>query len=149
MIRNTTFVMLASLAKLALAEPIEVSCYWDAPSINQSEPTGELAKFFDKSYESAYFRFDIETGSIAHNDSYQTQNMILPSLTLRSNKERVTITAYPSPSPSILKGKNSILDISINRYTLESNMILATANPGNKGRYAQWSRPGQCRLRQF
>lgn len=48
MIRNTTFVMLASLAKLALAEPIEVSCYWDAPSIQESEPTGELAKFSDK-----------------------------------------------------------------------------------------------------
>ena len=147
MIRNTTFVMLASLGKLALAEPIEVSCYWDAPSIQQSEPTGELAKFFDKPYESAYFRFDVETGSIAHNDSYQTQNMVLPSLNLRSNRERVTITAYPSPS--MLKGKNSILEISIDRYTLESNMILATANPGNKGRYAQWSRSGQCKLRQF
>lgn len=147
MISKTAFVVFASLATSALAEPIEVSCSWDAPSSNQTEPTGELAKFYGKPNESAYFRFDVKTRSVAHNDAHDTQSMVLPNLSFSSTRESVTITAYPSPI--MLKGRNSILEIFIDRYTLASIMILATANPGNKGRYPQWSRPGQCRLRQF
>ena len=148
MIRRVAFAVLASFATAVLGEPIEVSCYWDAPSTHQTEPTGELAKFFGKPHESAYFRFDTEARSVTHNDSSKTQSFVLPTLfSLGATKKGVTITAIPHPT--LVSGRNSILEIYIDRYTLTSTMILATANADNKGRYGQWLREGQCKLRQF
>lgn len=149
MIRMIMAGVLALSAAHADAEPVDLSCYWDKPRakiVGAAEPASRL---FASADEPLYLRLDVAANTVANNDPNYSQVAILPSLRLSSSGTTVTISA-PAPNITGLQVASSLLEISIDRYSLRSEMILLMApDAASRNLSTQWTRAGLCSARKF
>ncbi len=148
MIRKMLFIAVLALAAPSYAMPVEVACHWDEPVRYQSGTSAVLETLFGKASEPAYFSIDADAGFVAHSDPNNAQAALLPKLTLFSKRESVKIVAA-SPNVQDLPNTQAVLEIVIDRYTLESSMILAMPSSRQDVMAAQWSRAGRCLARRL
>lgn len=148
MIRNTAFIVLLALAAPAFGAPVEVACHWDEVMRYRGSTSTVLESLYGKAAEPAYFSIDAEAGFATHSDPNNAQATLFPKLNLFSTREKVKIIA-PSPNVPGLQNTHSALEITIDRYTLESTMVLAIPSSTPDVMAAQWSRSGRCVARQL
>lgn len=148
MIRKIAFTALFALAVPSFAVPVDVACYWDAPVKYQGATSTALESLYGKATEPAYFSIDADAGYAAHSDPNNLQAGLFPKLTLFPTRESVKIIA-PSPNVQDLPNTQAVLEIVIDRYTLESTMILAVPSSKPDIMAAQWSRAGRCNARKL
>ena len=148
MIRKTAFIALFALAAPSFGLQVDVACYWDAPKRYQGTTSTVLETLYVKAAEPAYFSIDADAGFVTHSDPKNAQSGLLPKLNLFTTRETVKIIA-PEPNLPELRNTRAVLEIVIDRYTLESTMTLAmpTATPDIMA--AQWSRTGRCNARRL
>lgn len=149
MIRIFAAVLLACFAAYAGAEPVDLSCYWEKPRakiVGAAEPASRL---FASAEEPLYLRLDVAANTVANNDPNYSQAVILPSLRLSSSGTTATISAA-TPNITGLQSASSLLEITIDRYSLRSEMILLMApDATSRNLSTQWTRAGQCGARKF
>lgn len=148
MIRKIAFTALFALMAPAFALPVDVACHWDAPVKYQGATSTALESLYAKATEPAYFSIDADAGFVAHSDPNNAQTVLFPKLTLFSTRESVKIIA-PSPNVQDLPNAKAVLEILIDRYTLESTMVLAMPSSTPDIMAAQWSRAGRCNARRL
>lgn len=148
MIRKIAFAVLFVLTNAALALPVDVACHWDEPVRYQGATSTVLERLYAKASEPAYFSIDADAGYAAHSDPSNLQSGLFPKLTLFSSRDSVKIIA-PSPNVQDLPNTQAVLEIVINRYTLESTMVLAMPSSTPDIMAAQWSRAGRCNARKL
>jgi hypothetical protein len=148
MLRTSILAFGALVAAPAFAAPLEVSCNWHAPDSKPSGMSGKVAGLFDSPATAAYFRIDVNSGSVANADSNNVQTIFFPTLILTSSTNAAKITVTPI-NVKDLKGTTSYIEISIDRFTLASTMLLAMPSAASKTPTLQWIRYGQCSIRTF
>jgi len=146
--RKAAFLISLVSSSLVYADPIDVSCYWGPPSVPVSGGSAVAAKLYSKSSEPAYFRIDVGAGTVSNNDPNNIQNIVLPTLHLESDASTVRVVAL-GPNIKGLKEGGATIQVSIDRYTLESTMVLAVAPPGSKALVGEWARLGKCAQKRF
>ena len=67
---------------------------------------------------------------------------------LKRTRDKVKIIAL-SPNVKDLQNAQSAVEITIDRYTLESTMVLAMSSSVQDVMMAQWQRAGRCNARKL
>lgn len=148
MTRKIVFTALFALVTPIFALPVDVACHWDAPVKYQGMTSTTLESLYGKATEPAYFSIDADAGFVAHSDPNNAQAGLFPKLSLFPTRESVKIIAA-SPNVQDLPNTQAVLEIVIDRYTLESTMILAMPSSKPDIMAAQWSRAGRCNARKL
>lgn len=148
MIRKTVFTALFALVLPSFSQAVEVACYWDEPTRFQSGTVPELERLYGKASEPAYFLIDADTETVSHSDPNNAQAAVFPKLMLKSTRDKVKIIAL-SPNVKDLQNAQSAVEITIDRYTLESTMVLAMSSSVQDVMMAQWQRVGRCNQRKL
>lgn len=148
MIRKIAIAALFVLTAPAFAVPVEVACHWDEPVKYQGATSTVLEGIHGKAAEPAYFSIDAAAEVASHSDPNNIQAVMFPKLTLFSSRDSVKIIAS-SLNVQDLPDARAVLEIVIDRYTLESSMILAMPSSATDIMAAQWSRAGRCNARKL
>jgi hypothetical protein len=129
----------------------ELACTWQplAASNSSGDPGArDMAKFYSKPGDFLYFRLFPDRERVEHADSHKTQEIVYPQLRLSVAPERFIITV-PEPNVPSLKGRRAQVHIQVNRFTLQSTMVLEMAEKADGRLVAYWLREGQCYKRVF
>ncbi len=148
MIRKTAFAALFALAVPAFGQAVEVACYWDEPVRYLGGTATELETLYGSAVAPAYFFIDAGAESVSHSDPNNAQAAVFPKLSLKVTRDSVKIIA-PSPAVKDLLSAQSVVEISIDRYTLESSMLLGVPSSVRDVMSAQWKRSGRCNARKL
>lgn len=145
----TLTVCLLAAATLAKAEPADLACHWDKPA--GKPPMGgsaAVAKLHASARDPLFLRVDAAANSVAHNDPDHAQAGTLPAIRLSASGTGVIITASGVNLPE-LQGMQTLLEISVDRYTLDSEMLFLMPASLGSAPVTQWTRTGRCVLRKF
>lgn len=132
----------------ALAEPVDLSCFWGKPVGKAQGAPAAVAKLYADASDPLFLRVDAAAGTVAHNDPSYAQAGVLPKLRLTASGDRVTVTAS-GVNLRELGGIESLLEVSIDRYSLESEMLFLMAESVGASPSSQWTRSGRCTIRRF
>lgn len=148
MIRNLLPALLLIFPLAAQAEPVDLSCYWDKPVGKTQGAAGAVGKLFATPADPLYLRVDAAANTVANNDPDHQQAGLLPTLRLSASGNSITITAS-SPALRELQGMTTLLEISVSRYSLDSEMIFVMPESFGSPPVSQWTRAGRCVIRKF
>lgn len=147
--RHLALMLCLAAATAADAAPADLACHWDKPA--GKAPAGgsaAVAKLYAAPAEPLFLRLDADANTVAHNDPDHAQAGTLPTLRLSGSGTGVIITAS-SVNLKEVQGLQTLLEISIDRYTLESEMLFLMQESLGSAPVSQWTRPGRCVLRKF
>lgn len=148
MIRKIAFAALLGLVAPSFARSVEIACYWGEPSRYLAGTVTELETLYAKPVEPAYFAVDADAGTVTNNDLNHAQAAVFPKLGLKSTRDTVKIIVE-SPNVKALQNTQTAVEITIDRFTLESTMILAVPSSVQDVMTAQWKRTGRCNERKL
>ena len=148
MILKTAFAALFALAAPSFAQAVEVACYWDEPVRYLGGTATELETLYGSAAAPAYFSIDAGAETVSHSDPNNAQAAVFPKLSLKVTRDSVRIIA-PSPTVKDLQSPQSVVEIKIDRYTLESSMLLGVPSSVRDVMSAQWKRSGRCNARRL
>jgi len=146
--RKTAFIALFALVVPSFVQAVEVACYWDEPVRYLGGTATELETLYGSAAAPAYFFIDAGAESVSHSDPNNAQAAVFPKLSLKVKRDSVKIIA-PSPNVKDLQSAQSVVEINIDRYTLESSMLLGMPSSVQDVMSAQWKRSGRCIARKL
>lgn len=147
--RHLAMPLCLLLASAVHAAPADLACHWDKPA--GKPPVGgsaAVARLYAAPSDPLFLRLDADANTVAHNDPDHAQAGTLPTLRLSGSGTGVIITAS-SVNLKEVQGLQTLLEISVDRYTLESEMLFLMQESLGSAPVSQWTRSGRCVLRKF
>lgn len=137
-----------TMSQRVLGAPVEVQCYWRPPLSTTIRVGTEAARFFPSATNAAYFKFDADKVFVENSDSSGIQKLILKDLSLTVDGENVEINVG-RPNIKGIMNIGASLVIRVNRYSLQSIMLLTTYSKERGQRESLWLREGTCNMKKF
>ena len=128
-----------------LAAPVDIACWWEPHRSRIAEDDTGL--FYAKPSEALRLRVDADRDVVDFPESDSIDKILLPNRSMYSSANSLEIT-FVQPNWRYIKGKRSVLRLTIDRYTLESTLLLALPSPTGELQ-SKWIRLGKCVTRQI
>jgi hypothetical protein len=146
--RTLLAIALLFLSFSSRAATIDISCYWEPYKPLTGVKQNDVGDFYATPREALRLRIGVDPDTVEFPDPKSTDAIIFPSISIVSLSDSLHISA-PAPNIRSIKGKPSLITIQIDRYTLDSSMLLAMTDPTTGALGGMWVRSGKCTKRQI
>jgi hypothetical protein len=141
-------IALLSCSIASRAAETDISCYWEPYKPKNGIKRNDFGEFYATPRDALKLRVGVDPDSVSFPDAQSADAIIFPSISLVSLDSSLKISA-PAPNIRSIKGQPSLITILIDRYTLDSSMLLALIDPATGELGGQWVRSGKCTKRQL
>lgn len=125
----------------ATASNLEVACWWEP--YRATDSADDTGQFYDNSSYSLKFDVDLHSSLVR----FPGDETMFGSASVVVLEDSLRVFAV-QPNMKFLKGKRSVIEIHIDRYTLKSIMTLRWSERAQGELERGWTRFGECVKRQ-